>query len=113
MAKLPAITVVGVLMQMVWFGPALATVGTWLTVIETVELEEAQGLFEMVHAKTFTPKPKPVMVVFGNNEFVMAPLPEIKVHAQVPTAGLLAAISALGLETQTVWFGPAFAAVGI
>ncbi len=70
--------------------------------IVTFELEDAQGLFEIVQAKTFTPSPNPVMVVVGNKELVIVPLPEINVHAPVPTPGKLAAITAVGLFIQSV-----------
>src|SRR5437868_1324825 len=66
----------------------------------------------MVHAKTFTPKPNPVTEVFGNNELVIIPEPEIKDQVPTPTIALFAAINVFGLEIQSVWFGPALAVVG-
>ena len=56
----------------------------------------------MVQAKTFTPSPIPVIVVLGNNEFVIAPLPETNVHTPEPMPGKLADITAVGLEIQSV-----------
>ena len=56
----------------------------------------------MVHANTFAPTAKPVMVVVGSNELVITPVPETNVHTPVPTAGKLAAIIVLGLEIQIV-----------
>ncbi len=46
----------------------------------TLEEESGHGLFKIVQAKTLVPTVKPVMVVVGDNEFVIAPLPETKVH---------------------------------
>lgn len=66
----------------------------------------------MVHAKTFVPKPNPVIEVVGESEFVIVPEPEIKVHAPVPTTGEFAAIIVLGLLTHNVCEVPAFATVG-
>ena len=68
----------------------------------TFDTEFAQGAFEMVHAKTLFPNPKPVIDVVGESEFVIVPVPEIKVHAPVPTGGVLAAMMALGEEIQIV-----------
>ncbi len=97
-----AIFVFGILKQIVWLGPALAIVGILFTVIVTFELDEVQGLFEIVQAKTFAPSPNPVMLVVGNNELVMVPLPEINVHAPAPTPGEFAAMAAVGLLIQIV-----------
>ena len=68
----------------------------------TLELDAVQGLFEMVHAKTFVPKPNPVMEVVGESEFVIVPVPETKVQAPIPTVAVLAAIIADGVEAQIV-----------
>ncbi len=70
--------------------------------MRTFELEEVQGLFEIVQANTFTPNPIPVIVVTGDNELLIVPLPETNDQVPVPTVALLAAISAFGLEIQTV-----------
>ena len=77
-------------------------VGTFRTRIETVEEVGAQGAFEIVHAKTFVPNPKPVIDVVGESEFVIVPLPETKVHTPVPTVAVLAAINVFGLLMQSV-----------
>lgn len=66
------------------------------------ETAGAQGAFEMVHAKTFTPNPKAVTVVFGKFGLEIVPLPETKVHKPVPTIGALAVIVAVGTLKQTV-----------
>ena len=70
--------------------------------IVTFETEFAQGEFEMVQAKTFIPNPKPVIDVVGESEFVIVPLPEIKVQTPVPTVAVFAAIDVFGLEIQIV-----------
>ena len=56
----------------------------------------------MVQAKIFEPNPKLVIEVVGESEFVIVPLPEIKLHAPVPTVAVLAAIIVLGDEIQIV-----------
>ena len=94
--------VVGVEIQSVCDGPAIAVVGTSFTSIETVEEEGAQGAFAIVHAKTFVPNPKPVIDVVGESEFVIVPLPETKVHTPAPAVAELADIIALGEEIQIV-----------
>ena len=70
--------------------------------IVTFELEDAQGAFEIVQAKILFPKPRLVTVVFGNNEFVITPLPEINDHEPTPTAGKFPFIVADGEEIQSV-----------
>ena len=87
-------------------------VGTSFILIEIVEVDEAQGGFEMVHAKIFRPNPKPVTVVLGEVGLVITPLPETKVHNPVPTVGVLADNVPFGEETQSVCERPAFAMVG-
>ena len=67
-----------------------------------LETEGAHGELVIVHAKTFVPKPKPVIEVVGDNELVITPEPETKVHAPVPTAGEFAVIVAVGTLKQTV-----------
>jgi hypothetical protein len=63
-------------------------------VIVTFETEFAQGGFDIVHLKTFAPTPNPVIVVEGDNEFVIVPAPERSVHTPVPTAAAFAPIVA-------------------
>ncbi len=70
--------------------------------IVTLEVEFAQGAFEIVHTKTFTPSPIPVIEVPGDNEFVIVPLPDISDHVPTPTVAVLAAINVFGLEIQSV-----------
>ncbi len=66
------------------------------------ETEAAHGAFEIVHAKTLFPTPKPVRNVVGETELEIAPIPETNVHTPEPTAGVFALISAFGLEIQSV-----------
>jgi hypothetical protein len=66
--------------------------GGAIPVMVTFETEFAQGGFEIVHLKTFAPKPNPVMLVDGDNEFVIVPAPEIRFHAPVPTTATFAPI---------------------
>ena len=68
----------------------------------TFETEGAQGAFEIVQANTFIPNPNPVIVVFGDNELVIVPNPETKVHTPVPTPGAFPAITVVGLDIQSV-----------
>ena len=56
----------------------------------------------MVQAKTFVPKPNPVIEVVGDNELVIVPDPEIRVHTPVPTVAVFADITVLGEEIQSV-----------
>mgnify|MGYP003394699347 CR=1 FL=1 len=88
-------------MQTVWLDPALEIEGGAIPVMVTLEIELAQGGFEIVHLKTFAPTPGPVIVVEGDNEFVIVPDPEIKVHAPVPITGVFAAMVAPAV-VQTV-----------
>ena len=87
-------------------------VGPGLTIIAIVELDAAQGGFEIVQAKTFVPNANPVIVEFGCNELVITPEPETNDQAPVPTVAALAASVALGTLKHNVWLGPALATVG-
>lgn len=107
------IVAVGTLKQIVWLGPAFEIVGSGFTYMATVDVEEAHGGLLIVHAKMFVPNPNPVMLVVGERELVIVPLPDSKDHVPTPTLAELAAIIVFGLEMQIVWLEPAFAAVGI
>ena len=76
--------------------------GICFTVIVTFEIDAAHGAFEIVHAKTFVPKPNPVIVVVGESEFVIVPIPETNVQAPVPTVAVFAFIVVVGEEIQSV-----------
>ena len=56
----------------------------------------------MVQAKTFTPKPNPVIGVIGDNELLIVPLPEINDQVPTPTVAVLAAITVVGLLIHKV-----------
>ena len=77
-------------------------VGKSLIVIDTVEVDAAQGGFEMVHSKIFIPKPKPVTEVVGESEFVIIPEPEIKLHAPVPVVATFAFNAVVGDDMHKV-----------
>ena len=64
--------------------------------------EGTQGLFEIVHAKTFVPNPKPVILVVGESEFEITPVPDTKVQAPAPIAGKFPFIDVFGEEIQSV-----------
>ena len=81
--------------------PAVEIFGGAVPVMVTLETELAHGGFEIVHAKTFAPTPKLVIADVGDNEFVIVPEPETRVHAPVPTITALAPIVAPEV-TQTV-----------
>ena len=101
-AVLAAMLVLGEEIQSVWEAPAFATVGISFTIIAIVEEEAVQGEFEIVQAKTFVPKPKAVILVFGRVGEAIVPLPETSVHKPEPTSGVLAAIVVVGEEIQSV-----------
>ena len=72
------------------------------TTIATVDDEAKHGALEIVHWKIFVPSGKPVIEDVGDNEFVIVPPPETKVHTPVPTVAVFADIKALGLLIQIV-----------
>lgn len=109
----PASTVVGLLIQRVWLGPATAVVGILSTCMLIVELLVPQPPPLIVHCNTLTPNPRPVTLLVASVGVVTVPLPEITDQVPVPLVGVLAANTAVGLLIQTVWFGPATGAEGI
>ena len=68
----------------------------------TFETDGAQGELEMVHAKILFPNPSPVTPVVGDNELLIVPIPETKVHAPVPKMAVLAVINVFGLLIHNV-----------
>lgn len=65
-------------------------------------MDAKQGAFEISHSKIFIPNPKPVTLVVGDNELVIVPEPEIKVHTPVPTVAVLAVMNVFGLLIHNV-----------
>ena len=96
------IVAVGTLKQIVWFAPAIEEVGRSFTSIATVDVELAQGELEMVQAKTFVPKPKPVIDVVAESELVITPVPETSDHDPKPIKGTFAFINVDGEEMHSV-----------
>ena len=70
--------------------------------IVRLEPEAVHGALEIVQAKTLAPKGKPVIVVFGNNELVIVPPPEINDHVPTPTVAVFAVITVVGLLIHKV-----------
>ena len=77
-------------------------VGTSLTNNVTVETEAKQGALEIVQAKTLTPIANPVIEVVGESEFVITPVPETNDQVPTPTVAVLAVITVVGEEIQSV-----------
>ena len=105
----------GVVVQMVWFEPALADVGAGFEVIVTCELDAVHGALLIVHWNTYAPAvvmpvipddAEPGVVIVG----VTGPL--MKLQAPAPVLAVLAAIVADPLVAQIVCGLPALAAVG-
>jgi hypothetical protein len=107
---LAANVAVGELIHTVWFGPALAILvaGSTIMVIVLAVLEQVPTLV-IDHCKILFPNVKPVTVVFGLVELVTTPPPLNTDQVPIPVVGAFAASVAVGLEIQTVWFGPALA----
>jgi hypothetical protein len=81
--------------QTVWFAPATDAVGFRSRVIDIVEDVLGQTPLLIVHWKTFTPAPKPVIPVVSRVGVVIIPAPETNVQLPVPTAAVLAAMLAV------------------
>ena len=70
--------------------------------VTTTSSAETQVPFVTVHRRVRVPLvDKPVTVVVGELGVVMKPVPLTKVHAPVPTLGVLAAIVAVAPEVHT------------
>lgn len=76
--------------QTVWLLPAFEAVGGWSHWILTVDEDVGQTPFEMVHAKVFGPKLRPETLAVGLPGGLMVPLPDTRLHAPEPVAGLFA-----------------------
>ena len=99
-----------VVIQIVWFGPALAILvagSTWMVIVELV-LEQVPAEV-MFHCNTFVPNVNPVTVLVGLFVFVIVAPPLTTDHEPIPVVGVLAASVVELVVIQTVWFGPAVA----
>lgn len=85
-----------------------------LTLIVTLETEEAQGGLLIDHVRTVCPGEIFVTLVFLTNGFVIVPEPETKTQIPVPLVGELPAnvAEAVPVVAQMVCEGPALATVG-
>ena len=73
-------------------GPALATVGEAITVMDTVEVEATHGALAIVHLKTYVVPKVPVKVAVGSVfKLNDPPAPLMILQVPVPTAGALPA----------------------
>jgi len=107
----PAKTVVGLLIHIVWFGPATGIDGIWSTWRFNVDVSE-QTLYVIVHANTLLPKPiLKTLLVFVVGVTIFA-LPETTDQLAVPKLGVFAEIVVVGLLIHSVWLGPAFGTPG-
>ena len=76
----------------------------------TVSLEEPQPVLPIVQTNVFVPTIRPVTPDVGLPGVVTMAVPAMTVHVPIPTVGVFPANVAVAV--QTVWLGPAFAAVG-
>ncbi len=67
-----------------------------------VEVEARHGALVIDQVKTLVPTVSPVMVVLGFPGVLIAPLPETFIQTPPPVTAGLAAIVAVGEETQIV-----------
>lgn len=94
---LPASVVVGELIQMVWFEPAVATLGAGSTIIVIVALVNGQApLLVILHCNTFVPNPTAVKVVVGLLGFEITAVPLITDQVPTPEVGVLPASVVVG-----------------
>ena len=109
---LPAMVVLVTGVHKLWSGPAFAD-GTELLNTDTLTsswLTGAQGPLLTVHRNTFTPTPRLLMAVVGEEGFWMLPWPLTRVHVPVPGAVIvLPAMVVLVVGVHSSWSGPAFA----
>jgi hypothetical protein len=106
--ELAAKTVVGLLIQSVWFGPATAAAGIGSTCILIVD-ELAQPPLLTFHCKIFVPVPNAVTEVAAKVGLIIVPLPETKDQKAVPPVGEVAAKVVDGEFAHKVWLIPAVA----
>ena len=108
LSVLAAKTVVGLPMQSVWFGPAIAVAGIWSTCILILE-ELVQPPLLTVHLKILVPVPNAVTVLAAKPGLVIVPVPETNDQVPIPEVGEVAANTVVGVLAQIVWLIPAVA----
>jgi hypothetical protein len=70
----------------------LDTVGVWLNIMLTSSVDGVHGALVIVHLNVYAVPATPVKVLVGLVGVVTEPpIPDVIVHAPVPTAGALAA----------------------
>ena len=79
-------------------------------VIVDVVVEQVLALL-ILHCNILLPRVNPVTALVGLVGVVTAPPPDNTLQLPVPTDGAFPARVVLGLLMQTVWLGPALAAV--
>lgn len=102
-----------VVIQTVWFGPALAIGGiasTWIDIV--LELPLTQALL-IDHRRTFSPTPRPVTILLGVVGATIVPVPTSIDQDATPPVGVSAARVVLLELTQSVWLTPALAVLGV
>jgi hypothetical protein len=105
--------VVVVVLHRFWFVPASATVGDSSTETVTSLVEGVHAPLEIVHLNIEeVPMVSPVTPEFGEEGVVTEAEPDTTDHAPVPEPGVLAAIVVV-VVLHSVWFVPAFDAVGV
>jgi hypothetical protein len=107
-AVLPAIVVVAA--QIVWSGPAAATVGAAFIVIVTSSADEVHGALAIVQRITTEAPAIPVNVEVGELALVIVAVPETTDQVPVPITAVLPA--RVVVVPQIVWSVPALAVVG-
>jgi hypothetical protein len=109
---LAVIIVVGELIQIVWFVPALAIPALGSTCSVTELILGAQEPLLIVHRRIFNPELKLFTELVGDNELLRLPVPDNTVQVPMPTVILFAASCAVGFKIHNVWFAPAAAKSG-
>lgn len=97
-AGLAAMVTEAVVLQMLWSGPAAAVAAPPLKtrIVTSSKVAGPQGPLFTVQRNTFVPTDRPVMVVVGEDGFVIVPVPLVRV--QVPVAGKINELPAMVVE---------------